>query len=153
MAHPKFRFHGKYDDLSWLQVNYKVFGPDGFGYEPVYMHPADAAARGLKEGDIVRAFNDRGDTLAGVQITSRVPEGVAWLSYGACNWPLSAEIGSLDRSGDGNVLSNPGPQSCHWLGGAFNSALFEVEKVDLDALHEQYPEGFAGKWSTWNREG
>ena len=153
MAHPKFRFHGKYDDLSWLTVNYKVEGPDGYGYEPVYLTPADAAARGLQEGDIARCFNDRGDTLAGVRITSRLPEGVAWLSYGACNYPLSPEPGALDRSGDGNVLSNPGGQSCHWMGGAFNSTLFEVEKADLAALQERYPEGFAGKWSTWNREG
>ena len=116
------------------------------------MNPADAAARGLKDGDIVRCFNDRGEILAGVVISDRVMPGVAWMSYGAWNDPMSPEIGSLDRSGDGNVLSNPNPQSCHHVGGAFNSVLFEVEKADMAAIAEKYPEGMAGKWSTWNRK-
>lgn len=152
MAHPKFRFHGKYDKIEWLAENYKVYGPDGYPYEPVMINPADAADRGLEDGEIVRCFNDRGETLAGVVISDRIRPGVAWLSYGAWNDPMSPEIGSLDRSGDGNVLSYAGPQSVHHIGGAFNSVLFDVEKCDLDALKEKYPEGFAGKWSTWNRE-
>lgn len=153
MAHPKFRFHGKYDKIEWLAENYKVKGPDGYPYEPVMMNPADAAERGLDEGDIVRAFNDRGETLAGVVLSDRIRPGVAWLSYGAWNDPMTPENGALDRSGDGNVLSYAGPQSVHHVGGAFNSVLFDVEKADLEALAAQYPEGVAGKWSTWNRKG
>ncbi len=30
------------------------------GREPIRMHPADAAARGIRDGDVVRVFNDRG---------------------------------------------------------------------------------------------
>ena len=30
------------------------------GREPVWIHPADAAARGIADGDVVRLFNDRG---------------------------------------------------------------------------------------------
>lgn len=153
MAHPKFRFHGKYDKIEWLAENYKVKGPDGYPYEPVMMNPADAAERGLDDGDIVRAFNDRGETLAGVVLSDRIRPGVAWLSYGAWNDPMTPENGALDRSGDGNVLSYAGPQSVHHVGGAFNSVLFDVEKADLEALAAQYPEGVAGKWSTWNRKG
>lgn len=152
MAHPKFRFHGKYDKIEWLAENYKVYGPDGYPYEPCMMNPKDAAERGLVEGDIVRAFNDRGEILAGVVVSDRIMPGVAWMSYGAWNDPMTPEIGSLDRSGDGNVLSYAGPQSVHHVGGAFNSVLFDVEKADLEALAAEYPEGFAGKWSTWNRK-
>ena len=153
MAHPKFRFHGKYDKIEWLAENYKVKGPDGYPYEPVMMNPVDAAERGLAEGDIVRAFNDRGETLAGVVLSDRIMPGVAWLSYGAWNDPMEPETGALDRSGDGNVLSYAGPQSVHHVGGAFNSVLFDVEKADLDEIAARYPEGVAGKWSTWNRKG
>ena len=37
------------------------------------MHPADAAARGIADGDIVRLFNDRGACLAGVARHRRHP--------------------------------------------------------------------------------
>jgi len=153
MAHPKFRFHGKYDKIEWLAENYKVKGPDGYNYEPIMLNPADAAVRGVADGDIVRAFNDRGEILAGVVVSDRIMPGVSWMSYGAWNDPMKPEIGALDRSGDGNCLSNADPQSVHHVGGAFNSVLFEVEKADLAALAAEYPEGMAGKWSSWNRKG
>ena len=35
------------------------------GREPIRMHPSDAAARGIADGDVVRVFNDRGACLAG----------------------------------------------------------------------------------------
>jgi len=152
MAHPKFRFHGKYDKIEWLAENYKVTGPDGYPYEPIMLNPADAAARGLVGGDIARCFNDRGQVLAGVVVSDRIIAGVAWLTYGAWNDPMTSDADALDRSGDGNLLSNPFPQSVHHVGGAFNSVLFDVEKADLSALAEQYPDGFAGKWSSWKKE-
>ncbi len=152
MAHPKFRFHGKYDKIEWLAENYKVTGPDGYPYEPCMMNPVDANERGLVDGDIVRAFNDRGEILAGVIISDRIMPGVAWMSYGAWNDPMTPDVDALDRGGDGNVLSYAGPQSIHHVGGAFNSVLFDVEKADLVALGEKYPEGMSGKWSTWNKE-
>ena len=153
MAHPKFRFHGKYNDVEWLSENYKVYGPDGYPYEPVCLNPADAADRGLSDGDIVRVFNDRGSVLAGVKVTDRLTTGVAWLTYGAWNDPVDPEAGALDRGGDGNVLTQAEPMSDHYVSGAYNSCMIEIEAADLDALSNRYPEGFAGAWSTWNREG
>ena len=41
--------------------------PKHRGREVVRMHPADAAARGIADGDIVRLFNERGACLAGVR--------------------------------------------------------------------------------------
>jgi trimethylamine-N-oxide reductase (cytochrome c) len=152
-AHPKFRFHGKFDDCEWLSENYKVYGPDGYPYEPAYINPADAAEYGLKDGDIIRAYNDRGGVLAGVQVTHRVMPKVIWLTYGAWNDPLEATPSMLDRSGDINSITNPDAMSVHHPGGAYNSTLVQIEKVDLDALAAQYPEGFAGKYSTWNWKG
>lgn len=151
MAHPKFRFHGKYNNISWLAENYKVYGPDGYPYEPCVMSPKDAAARGLEDGDIVRAFNDRGALLAGLVVSDRVMPGVAWLTYGSWNDPLGPESDSIDRGGDGNMISHNESMSCHHVGGSFNSVRFEVEKADLVALAAQYPEGFAGKYTTWKR--
>lgn len=70
-THPKFRFHGKYDDVPWLREIYKVKGPDGYEYEPIYMNPADAEVRGLSDEDVVRVFNDRGQILCGVATSMR----------------------------------------------------------------------------------
>lgn len=153
MAHPKFRFHGKFNNCEWLAENYKVYGPDGYKYEPVWMTPADAAERGIEDGEIVRCFNDRGAVLAGVRITDRLMPGVAWLTYGAWNDPMDDSGEPLDRAGNGNVLTNSDPMSVHHISGAYNSTLLEIEKIDLDAILAKYPEGAAGKYRTWNREG
>lgn len=153
MAHPKFRFHGKYNDCSWLTDVYKIEGPDGYKYEPAMVNPEDAAARGLVDGDIIEAFNDRGSVLAGVVVTNRVRPGVVQLTYGAWNDPLDGgfDAEAPDRGGDGQVLAFAGEMSPHHLSGAYNSNLIEIRKADLDALAEKYPQGWAGKYRTWNK--
>ncbi|MFP1483310.1 molybdopterin dinucleotide binding domain-containing protein [Escherichia coli] len=35
------------------------------GKEPVFINPQDASARGIRNGDVVRVFNARGQVLAG----------------------------------------------------------------------------------------
>ena len=151
MAHPKYRFHGKYNDCSWLAENYKIVGEDGYLYEPIWMNSADAESRGLNDGDIVRVFNDRGDILSGLKVTERVVPGTIWLTYGSWHEPLSPDTRLYDRAGDGNVLTNDGPMSPNHVTGAFNSVLLQVEKADLDGLRERYPEGFAGEYYTGKR--
>lgn len=153
MAHPKFRFHGKYNNCSWIADAYKVKGPDGYKYEPAMINPVDAEARGIKSGDIVRVYNDRGSVLAGAVVTSRMRPGVVQLTYGAWNDPLDGGHGAPDRGGDGSVVSNAGEMSPHHLSGAYNSSLIEVELADLEALAERYPEGWSGCYRTWNKEG
>ncbi|MCL1798198.1 MAG: molybdopterin-dependent oxidoreductase [Eggerthellaceae bacterium] len=154
LAHPKFRFHGKYNDCTWLNEAYKVKGPDGYKYEPVLIHPDDAADRGLKDNDIVVVYNDRGTALGGAVVTYRMKKGVAQFTYGAWNDPLDGGFGAPDRGGDGQVLTNPSPMSAHHpTGGAYNSSLIEIKKADLDQLAKDYPEGWSGKYRTWNKEG
>lgn len=53
------------------------------GREPIRIHPDDAAARELTDGDIVRVFNDRGACLAGVVIDDGLRPKVVQLSTGA----------------------------------------------------------------------
>ena len=47
------------------------------------IHPDDAAARGIADGDVVRVFNDRGACLAGAVLDEALRPGVAQLSTGA----------------------------------------------------------------------
>src|SRR5947207_350027 len=53
------------------------------GREPVRIHPQDAAARGIRDGDVVRLYNDRGVCLAGAVLSDALRPGVVQLSTGA----------------------------------------------------------------------
>jgi biotin/methionine sulfoxide reductase len=53
------------------------------GREPVRIHPQDAVARGIGDGDIVRLYNDRGACLAGAVLSAALRPGVVQLSTGA----------------------------------------------------------------------
>ena len=53
------------------------------GREPVRIHPQDAAARGIGDGDIVRLYNERGAYLAGAVLSDALRPGVVQLSTGA----------------------------------------------------------------------
>ena len=57
------------------------------------MHPADAAARGIADGDIIRLFNARGACLAGVRVTEDIRAGVIQLPTGAWYDPADPERG------------------------------------------------------------
>ncbi len=47
------------------------------------MHPSDAKARGISDGDIIRLFNSRGACLAAVRLTEGLRPGVVQLPTGA----------------------------------------------------------------------
>lgn len=112
--HPKFRFHTMLENVTWLRELHKMEGPDGREHEPIWINPMDAAARGIKHGDIVMAFNDKGKLLAGAYVTGRTKPGVVRLCYGAFWEPDDPRVpGSLDRGGSGNVLTSNEPASCH----------------------------------------
>ena len=49
---------------------------DSEGEPLLEMHPDDAAARGIANGDVVRVFNDRGDYLCRARISKRARVGV-----------------------------------------------------------------------------
>jgi biotin/methionine sulfoxide reductase len=53
------------------------------GREPVRIHPEDAAARGVTDGDVVRLYNDRGACLAAAVLSTALRPGVVQLSTGA----------------------------------------------------------------------
>ena len=53
------------------------------GREVVRINPLDAASRGIKDGEIVRLFNDRGACLAAAAMSDAVSAGVIQLSTGA----------------------------------------------------------------------
>ncbi len=72
---PKWRLHAQCDDIPWIREISKIKGPDGYMYEPLWVNPVDAVARGLETGDVVKIYNDRGATLAAVSVNERTIAG------------------------------------------------------------------------------
>ncbi len=101
------------------------------GREALRIHPDDAAARGLVDGDIVRVFNDRGACLAGVMVSDRVRPGVVELPTGAWFDPEDpAEPGSLCVHGNPNVLTRDAGTSGLAQGPIAHTCMVEVEPTD-----------------------
>ncbi|MCW3474597.1 molybdopterin guanine dinucleotide-containing S/N-oxide reductase [Limobrevibacterium gyesilva] len=76
------------------------------GREVARMHPVDAAARGVADGDVIRLFNARGACLAAVRLTEDVRQGVVQLPTGAWYDPQDpAEDKPLCVHGNPNVLT------------------------------------------------
>ncbi|MCY4542689.1 MAG: molybdopterin-dependent oxidoreductase [Rhodobacteraceae bacterium] len=97
------------------------------GREPVQMNPADASARGIREGGFVRVHNDRGSCVAVATITSRVRPGVVAMSTGAWLDPeVPGEPGSMCKHGNPNVLTKDRGTSRLAQGPTAHSCLVEV---------------------------
>jgi biotin/methionine sulfoxide reductase len=76
------------------------------GREIVRIHPADAMARGISDGGIVRIYNRRGSCLAAAWITDDIRRGVVQLPTGAWYDPVDPEEESpLCVHGNPNVLT------------------------------------------------
>ena len=98
------------------------------GREPVFIHPDDAAARGIADGDLVRLFNDRGACLAGAVLDTGVRPGVVSLPTGA--WYDAAAAGEMERHGNPNVLTRDIGTSNLAQGPTAHTALVEIERFD-----------------------
>ncbi|MDN5918198.1 MAG: molybdopterin-dependent oxidoreductase [Pseudonocardia sp.] len=72
------------------------------GQEIVRVHPDDASAREIADGDVVRLSNDRGAALAQARVTDEVRAGVVQLPTGA--W-WDPEPDGTCRHGNPNVLT------------------------------------------------
>jgi biotin/methionine sulfoxide reductase len=76
------------------------------GREVARLHPADAAARGIAEGDIIKLFNERGACLAAATLTEDIRAGVVQLPTGAWYDPQDPEDDkALCVHGNPNVLT------------------------------------------------
>ncbi|WP_067970198.1 molybdopterin-dependent oxidoreductase [Nocardiopsis trehalosi] len=96
------------------------------GRAPLRMHPGDAAARGLADGDLVRVANDRGSLLAGVRISGELRPGVVQLSTGAWYDPSAADV--TCAHGNPNVLTADVGTSSLAQGCTGQLVLVEVER-------------------------
>ncbi|MEO9649892.1 MAG: molybdopterin guanine dinucleotide-containing S/N-oxide reductase [Roseobacter sp.] len=97
------------------------------GREPCVMHPTDAIARGLSQGQLVRLFNDRGSCFAAVQISKDIMQGVVQISTGAWYDP----DGTFCLNGNPNVLTPDKGTSQLAQGPIAHSCLIDVEAAPV----------------------
>ena len=129
---PATRLHSQFDNGALSRAQ-KIKGR-----EPVLIHPADAAARGIADGDIVALFNDRGRCLAGARVTADVMRGVVFLWTGAWYDPDFGADDNCDRHGNPNVLTHDLRTSAFSQSPASHSA-----QVDVAAFTGAPPEVMA----------
>ena len=117
--HYKQRTHSTYGNL---QRNNELHP------QAVWLNPMDAEARGIKNGDIVGLFNDRGRVHIQAKVTPRIMPGVASLPQGA--W-IKWDKDGVDHGGSVNVLSSmhPAPVS---KGNCQHTNLVQVELVSSE---------------------
>ena len=133
--HPRFSFHTHHDKhVSWLgEIPGHRVSKDGYYWWVIRIHPADAEARGIKNGDIVKVYNDRGAVLCIAQVTGRLRPGVVH-SYGSAGKydPVEqGKPGSVDKGGCINLLTSCRMMSKNAPGMAPNSCLVEISDWEV----------------------
>ena len=114
--HTKRRVHSTFDNLPWMEE-----------VEPqrLWINPQDAAKRGIKDGDLVKIYNERGTVKVKAKVTPRLIPGVCSLPQGA--WYTPDKEG-VDIRGCVNTLTTwePNPLS---KGNPQHTNLVEVERA------------------------
>lgn len=122
-CHPDQRLHSQMCESDEYRATYTVQDR-----EPVYISPEDAKARGIKDGDLVRVFNDRGQLLAGAKVSDNYPTGVIRIHEGAWYGPLNEKIGAIDTYGDPNTVTQDIGSSELAQATCANTVIVDIEK-------------------------
>ncbi len=114
--HPRWRTHSIFNNCSWLRETYE---------QEVTINASDAARLGIKTGDIVEIWNDRGGVVVPAYVTERVMPGVLVLHEGA--W-LDLDEEGWDRAGNPDFLTPDEPSPAGAF--AYNNAQVRIRKTD-----------------------
>ena len=116
--HPRWRTHSIFNNCSWLRETYE---------QEVTIATSDAKRLGLRTGDIVEVFNERGRVVVPVYVTERTMPGVAVLFEGS--WMDRDEDG-VDRGGNPDFLTldEPSPAGAF----AYNTVLCDIKPTKLE---------------------
>lgn len=113
--HVKRRCHSTFEVSDWMEE---------VATQELYINPIDAEERNIKDGDMVRIFNDRGEIRIPAKVSSRIMPGVVTMPQGG--WYKPDEKG-IDTRGSMNVLTShkASPHFCN----PQHTNLAQVEKL------------------------
>jgi anaerobic dimethyl sulfoxide reductase subunit A len=115
--HTLARVHSTHDNNDWLGEAFP---------QRVFINPIDANIRGIRDGNLVRVWNERGELVIPARVTPRILPGVIDIPQGA--WWSPNENG-VDFGGCVNVLTSE-----RWTPYAFGTAqhtiMVEVERYN-----------------------
>ncbi|HAE59871.1 MAG TPA: dimethyl sulfoxide reductase subunit A, partial [Anaerolineae bacterium] len=115
--HTLHRVHSTHDNNDWLGEAFP---------QRIFINPLDAAERNIRDGDLVRVWNERGELVLPARVTPRILPGVVDIPQGA--WWFPNESG-VDFGGCVNVLTSE-----RWTPFAFGTAqhtiMVQVEKYE-----------------------
>jgi anaerobic dimethyl sulfoxide reductase subunit A len=126
--HTLARVHSTHDNNDWLGEAFP---------QRVFINPIDAAERGIRDGDLVRVWNDRGELVIPARVTPRILPGVVDIPQGA--WWSPNENG-VDFGGCVNVLTSE-----RWTPFAFGTAQHTI-MVQVEKFNHKEHEGTQRKF-------
>ena len=123
-SHPEDRLHSQLNYTS-LRDRYAINNR-----EPIWINKNVAKRKGIKDGDLVRVFNKRGEIIAGAILTDDFGEDIVKINEGA--WYDPDEKGCC-KNGCPNVLTIDIPTSKLANGNISHTALVNIEKFKGNA--------------------
>lgn len=116
--HYKARTHSSYGNVDVLQAACR---------QEVWINPLDTEKRGIKNGDMVRVFNQRGEVRLPAKVTPRIMPGVSAMGQGA--WHDANMTGDrIDHGACMNTLTTHRPSPLA-KGNPQHTNLVDIEKV------------------------
>jgi trimethylamine-N-oxide reductase (cytochrome c) len=129
--HSRYPFHLMGDDegCSVRDIReHRVF-KDGHYYLVARINREDAAARGIRDDDLIRLWNHRGSVVCAAQLTDRLLPGVVSASTASAEYRPAGEPGrSTDLGGCINMLNPSKPIAKKTHGIRPNTTLIQIEK-------------------------
>ncbi len=110
------RAHTDCDNLPWLREAFQ---------NPVFINKQDAAERDIKQGDIIKVYNEQGAFLRPATVSRGIMPGVICVPHGAT--ARIDENSGLDLAGADNILTPSNRTTTPFLNG-WNSVLVNYEK-------------------------
>jgi len=129
--HPRFSFHtmGDGKDAFMNDIKDHRVKVGDYEYWIFRINTKDAETRGIKDGDLVKVYNDRGAVIMAAQITERVGPGTCHCYESCAEYDAIGKPGeSPDRGGCINILSTEKFIGKHTHGMATEHFRVEVEK-------------------------